>query len=272
MPFASNVDLGEARFALASVVPRLTDLIRGIRNPDAPAIGEWSAGDVAVHLAQVWETLPALGSGAIDSPLSRLDELADLTSSMVRSEGDRDPHAAAARIEAAAAAYLAGPAPGDDTHPWLVEGTRLPASAFACHILNESLVHGHDIARAEGRPWRISSAHAGLAIMGFIFPALSVLDPRAPVDQEKAAGVRACYDVRVRRAGSVRLLFEDGAVSIQLPSRGRVDCHVSADATTLFLLVWSRIGLWPGMLTGKVSVWGRRPWLGVRLPQMLRNP
>jgi hypothetical protein len=191
---------------------------------------------------------------------------------MVRSEENRDLDAAAGRIEEAAAAYLASPAAGNESHPWLIEGTRLPASAFACHILNESLVHGHDIARAEGRAWQISSAHAGLAIMGFIFPALSVLDPRAPVDQEKAAGVRACFEVRVRRAGSAHLVFDDGAVSIQLPSRRRVDCHVSADATTLFLLVWSRAGLWPGVLTGRVAVWGRRPWLGVRLPQMLRNP
>lgn len=272
MPFNSGVDTGEARSALAAVVQRLTALIRTIKDPHAPAVGEWAAGDVAVHLAHVWETLPALGMGELGSPLSHLDDLAGLTSSMVRDDPGRELEAIAVRIEAAASAYLACPTTGRESRPWLVEGTELPASAFACHILSESLVHGHDIAHAEGRPWDISSHHAGLAIMGFVFPALSVLDPRAPVDQQRAAGVRACFDIRVRRAGRAYLSFDDGALSIEPPSARRVDCHISADAAALFLLIWSRTGQWPAILTGRMTGWGRRPWLGPRLAGMMRNP
>jgi hypothetical protein len=272
MPFASTVDAAAARAALASVLPRLTALIRSIRNPEAAAVGEWNAGDVAVHLAHVWETLPALSGGAIQSPIQAFDDLAGLTTSLVRGEADRDMSTIAARIEAAASTYLATPMADGGSRPWLIEGTSLPACAFACHILNESLVHGHDIAHAEGRRWRIDSAHAGMAIMGFLFPALSVVDPRAPVDQQHAAGVRACFDIAVRRAGRVYLVLDDGAVSIESPSRRQVDCHISAEATTLFLLIWSRTSQWPGALTGRLAIWGRRPWLGLRLPSMLRNP
>jgi len=267
-----TVDPTAARAALASVVPRLATLVRSIGNPLAPAVGEWNAGDVAVHLAHVWERLPALAAGGVASPLQAPEELAGLTVAMVREEPARDLEAIAARIEAGASAYLATPITDSAPRPWLVEGTALPASAFACHILNESLVHGYDIAHAEGRPWRIDPAHAGMAIMGFLFPALSVVDPRFPVDQRLAAGLRACFDIRVRRAGRVFLVLEDGALTVEPPSQRPVDCHISAEPATLFLLIWARSDQWSGALSGKLWMWGRRPWLGARLPGMLRNP
>src|SRR5438105_2537973 len=268
----TSVHAAAAQGALASVVPRLTALSRSIRNPAAPAVGEWNAGDVAVHLAQAWESLPELPGGAMESPLHEPGDLAGFTVSMVRNEPGRDLEATAARIEAAASAYLATAVRDEGTRPWLFEGTALPASAFACHLLNESLVHGYDIAHAEGRRWRIDSAHAGMAVMGFLLPALSVIDPRFPVDQRHAAGVQACYDIRMRRISRFFLVFSDGAMSVEPPSRRAVDWHVSAEAATMFLLLWSRTSPWPGLLTGRVAVWGVRPWLGVRLPRMMRNP
>lgn len=268
----ATVDAGEARAALATVVPRLTALIRTIRDRGAPAVGEWSAGEVAVHLAHVWERLPELAAGEIGSPIRRPEDLAELTTTFVRDDPDRDLEAIAARIEAGAAAYLDRVDTDPGRRPWLVEGTSLPASAFACHILNESLVHGYDIARAERRPWRIDPAHAGMALIGFLFPALSVVDPHFPVVQDEAAGVRACFEVRIRGVGRTHLVLEDGALTVETPSDRRVDCHISAEPVTLFLLIWARTSEWPGVLTGRLSLWGPRPWLGVRLPRMLRNP
>jgi hypothetical protein len=267
---SASVEESAVRSALASVVPRLTALVRSIGDRDAPALGEWNAGDVAVHLAHVWETLPALARGELSSPLRDPGELAVLTASMVRGERVRDLEATAGRIEAAASAYLATPA-DDGMRPWLVEGTTLPASAFSCHILNESLVHGYDIAHAERRRWPIDPAHAGMALMGFVFPALSVVDPHFPVDQ-RYADVRARFDLRVRRTGRIVLVLDGGTAAIEPPSERPVDCHLSAEPTTLFLLVWGRTSQWPGALTGRLSVWGKRPWLGIRLPRMLRNP
>jgi hypothetical protein len=268
----ATVDAAAARAALASVVPRLTGLIRSIRNPTAPAVGEWNAGDVAVHLAHAWETLPALAGGALESPLHDPSDLAGFTVAMVRDERSRDLDAAAARIEAAASAYFASPIASNGRRPWLFEGTALPVSAFTCHLLNESLVHGYDIAHAEGRRWLIDPAHAGMAIFGFLLPALSALDPRFPVDQRHAAGVRACYDVRLRRTGRFFLVFDDGALAIEPPSQRRVDWHISAEPATMFLQLWSRTSPWPAVLTGRIRSWGMRPGLGFRLPRMMRNP
>ncbi|TMC49342.1 MAG: SCP2 sterol-binding domain-containing protein [Chloroflexi bacterium] len=268
----TTADAAAARAALASVVPRLTALIRSIRNPAAPAVGEWNAGDVAVHLAHAWELLPALARGDMGSPLHQPDELAGVTTAMVQREPARELEAIAGRIEEAASDYLATPMTDNGARPWMIEGTTLPSSAFSCHLLNESLVHGYDIAHAEGRRWHIDPAHAGMAIMGFAIPALSVVDPRFPVDQRHAAGVRACFDIRVRRTGRFCLVFDDGALTVEAPGERPADWHISAEPATLLLLLWSRTSPWPGMLSGRLRVWGRRPLLGMRLTRMMRNP
>lgn len=267
----TTVDAAAARAALAEVVPRLTALIRSVRNPDAHAVGEWNAGDVALHLAHAWETVPALAGGERDSPIQRVGELAGFTKGLVRGEPGRDLEAAAARIEKAAAAFLDTPADGEP-RPWLLEGTSLPRVAFSCHLLNESLVHGHDIARADRRPWRIEQAHAGMAIMGFVLPALAVVDPRELVDQRRAGHLRACFDMRVRRTGRFFMVIEDGTMRIEAPSDRPVDWHLSAEPATIFLVIWHRTGPWQGLLTGRMTGWGRHPLLGLRLPTLVRSP
>jgi hypothetical protein len=56
--------------ALTEVARRIDRLVRSIDDPAAPAIGHWSTVDVAVHLAHVWENLPALADSNLDSPLT----------------------------------------------------------------------------------------------------------------------------------------------------------------------------------------------------------
>jgi hypothetical protein len=44
-----------------------------------------------------------------------------------------------------------------------------------------------------------------------------------------------------------------------------VDCHISAEPVTFLLMSYNRIGPTMPALSGKVRVWGRRPWLATRL-------
>lgn len=272
MAYESGVEPAAAREALAGVVPRLTSLIRSVRNPDAHAVGEWNAGQVAVHLAHAWEILGPLSRGETQVGLDRPEDLAAYTASMVRKEDGTDLRAAADRIDAAAATYFATPLDDVRARSWLFAGTELPASAFVCHLLNESLVHGYDIARADGQRWQIDAAHAGMAILGFLLPAMSVVDPRFPVVQEEAAGVRACVDIRLRGTGRFFLVLDDGTLHIEPPTARPVDWHLSAHPTAAFLQLWSRTGVLPALLSGRIVGWGRRPHIGLRLPRMLRNP
>ncbi|MGH8901779.1 MAG: maleylpyruvate isomerase N-terminal domain-containing protein [Egibacteraceae bacterium] len=271
----------QARRAVEVVVPRLTALMRSVRDPAAPALGVWNVAEVATHLTQAWDVVPRLAArepnplGGQFHPLGHIMDLAGGTIAAVAQEPERDLQVLADRIEASAAEFLRAcvTARADDHSPWLVEGIKVTRATFVCHLLNESVVHGYDIARPEGRPWAIERAHATLIVLGFLFPVLQALDPRAMVDQRKAAGLRACFEVRVRGSTQrVYLVFDDGALTVDThrPAR-RIDCHLSVDPTAFLLVAWGRTSQWGPIAKGQLTAWGRKPWLGFQFRSLLRN-
>jgi hypothetical protein len=267
------VDWPAAQVALRSATSRVAALVRSLDNPGAPAVGEWVAGDTAVHLCHAWEAVGGIALGEVQSFIGDVWELPGLTAGLVRGDDGRDMSVLADRIEAKAGQvldYLAG-AQTDEERPWFVEGTKVRLSTLTCHLLNESLVHGWDIAHAVGRDWPIDRADAALVLQGFLCPIANLLGSGL-VDQKKAAGVHACYDIRLRGGGRAFFVFDDGFLTVEGPSARRVDCHLSADPTALLLVAWDRQSQWPAIAKGKLMAWGRRPWLGIQLRSFMRNP
>lgn len=288
-PDLPGVDWGQALAALREEEARVATLVRSVQDPSRHAVGRWTVGDVAMHLtqgllivpglaredmAEVHRLVPALADRQALSPLSDVWELGDLTMVGVGADPERDPSVLADRIEARAAAFLdeAANHTADERRAWLVEGTSLPLPVFTCHLLNEAIMHGYDIAKAEGRPWPIEPAHAAMVFDGFIWPVIAALGPRSMVDQGKAAGLRATYDIRVRHGNRYHFVFDDGALSIEPPSSRRVDCHIVADPVAFLMVAYARKSQWEAIAKGKLLAWGRKPWLGPRLRSLMRNP
>ena len=284
-----SVDWPEAQAALREEVRRVVDLLRSVRNPSAHAVGTWSLAEVAMHLSQafvlvpglarsdlsnVYEVLPSMAGLHGDSLIGDVWELGGVTTLGVDSDPERDTRVLADRIEARAAAFLAEAAThrADETRAWLVEGTTVPLPTLTYHLLNESIMHGSDIAKADGKPWAIKRAHAAMVFDGFIWPIFRAMNPRAMVDQKAAAGVHVVYDVRIRGGGRYRFTFDDGVLNIEPPSSERVDCHISADPAALLMVAWGRKSQWEAIAKGQLVAWGRKPWLGPRLRKLLRNP
>ena len=252
---------------------RISDLIRSIEDVDVPALGVWTAGQLAAHVTHVFELDLDLING-VASPLADLDDLAELTQVRVRDEAVREPQALARRVEDAAAAFLsvARDLDGSESREWLGQ-VKATASLLACHIVSETLIHGLDLARAVGGRWPMEPGDAVLAFEGFICPMYQSLGrPGYAVDQVRAAGVTACYDIRVRGGRRVFFVFADGGLSIEPPCDRQVDCHLWVDPRALMLLAWHRTGLARPVLTGQVLPWGRRPWLSFRLPGLIKTP
>ncbi|HET7488588.1 MAG TPA: SCP2 sterol-binding domain-containing protein [Acidimicrobiales bacterium] len=284
---AWRVGWADAQAALRDEVGRVTALLRSRPDPTVPALGDWNFGDLAMHLSQAWIAVPGLarrdlselravaGSGTGDeAPLADVWDLADFSGGAVRSDPERDPAVLAGRIEERAEGFFAACAgcAGDEPRPWLVEGSTVDLTMLTCHLLNEMVMHGADLARAAGRPWPVPPAHAVLVHQGFLLPSMAAMDPRALVDQRAAAGVRATYEVRLRGGGRWRFVFDDGAATVEDPSDRRVDCYVSADPVAMLDVVWARRSQWSAIARGQLLAWGRRPWLGPKLRSMLRNP
>jgi hypothetical protein len=266
----TSVGWAEAQSAVASMASRISSLIRSISDPDAPALGVWTKGQLAAHITHVYEVdLDLLNE--LPPPLDDLADLGELTQAKVRDEAVCDPVALADRVERAAAAFLAiaGHMTGAEPRLW-VGGVKVTASVLACHIMNESMVHGLDLA---GGDWKIQKRDARLAFEGFICPMyVSLGRPTFAVHPENAAGVRATYEIRIRGGGRRFFVFADGGLTIEDPSDRPVDCHLWADPRAIMLLAWHRTGLAGPVLKMQVFPWGRKPWLAFRLPGLLKLP
>ncbi|MGH9278115.1 MAG: SCP2 sterol-binding domain-containing protein [Acidimicrobiales bacterium] len=278
-----------ARRYLKAEVSRVVALLRSIKDPAAPAVGEWSVGDVAMHLSQAWLAVPGLARrdlAAIHAVVPELRDgppqslvhdiwgLGDLTRLGVSSDPERDPAVLADRIEDRAAEYLAlaGDGSAADRRTWLVEGTEVGLATLTCHLLNETIVHGWDIATGDGRRWDISRAPAAMVFDGFLVPVLQTLGPRDMVNQELAVGLRATYELRLRGGSRHVFAFDDGALSVEAPSSRPVDCIITADPATLLLVVWGRQDQARAIVQRQLVVSGPKAWLGPRLRSLMRNP
>jgi hypothetical protein len=132
-------------------------------------------------------------------------------------------------------------------------------------------MHGYDIARAAGRKWRIEPAHAAMVVRQFFVPVLRTLGPRVFVNGEKAAGLRATYDVRLRGHDRLHFIFDDGLLRVEEATSRPVDCHISADPAAFVMVFWTRQNQWSAIAQGKLMAWGRKPWLGPRFRPLLRS-
>jgi hypothetical protein len=76
-------------------------------------------------------------------------------------DGERDLTVLADRIDTNVGEFIGAMERANGFEPvtWLA-GVVLPSAGPACHFLEEMLVHGYDIARAEAKPWPIAPEHA----------------------------------------------------------------------------------------------------------------
>lgn len=265
--------LTEARAALGDVVPRLTALVGQIPDSDRASVGAWRAAQVAAHLSHVFrlETDAIAGRPAPPATVTAAG-MAEFNEGMLAADRERDPAVLADRIGALADEFEEAAARStDDTVSWL-QGARMAPSAVACHLLVECLIHGHDIARATDLRWPIAHRHALLAVEGGVFPLIAALPPTAMVDRDRAGALRACIELRLRGGARTFLAVSDGALTVDSRPRHPVDAHLSADPAALMLTFLRRQGVTKPVLTGKLGLWGRRPWKLARMLTAISPP
>ena len=71
----------------------------------------------------------------------------------------------------------------------------------------------------------------------------------------------------------IRDSFHDGDLVVTPgPPTGRVDCHLLVDPVAFLLVTWARISQWDAIPKGKLLAWGRKPWMGLKLRSLVKNP
>jgi hypothetical protein len=270
--------------AMDELCRRVVVLLRSIEDPSAVALPGWSVGDVALHLSHVTIGDTYAVAQARD-PYGVIDELprelftdafalgraavADVNASLLERDDERDVGRLADRIEErwAVISRLLAQTSEDTLVPWL-GGIQLPVRVVACHLaFSEWLLHGYDIARAIKTPWPIKRADALLFLEGAALPIMSHADPRAFVNQREAKGLSVAYKLKLRGGNETSLRIDDGALTVG--RSGPVDCTISCDPAATTLVMFGRRPLAHAALRGQLLTWGRRPWLALKLPQLL---
>jgi hypothetical protein len=235
--------MAQARAALREVVPRLVTLVRSVPDADSVSVGTWTVGDVAAHLAHVFRLdTDAVAGRPVPEAMVTTAGMAEANAKMLAQDDERAPSVLADRVGTLANEFddIASRSRAAAVE-WL-QGARLPPSAMACHLLEECLIHGHDIAAATGRSWPIQRHHALLAVEGAVLPLIAALPPTAMLNQEKARSFRARFDLRLRGGRRTLMVFDRGSLTLDAGG-ARVDAHLSADPAALMLVFIGRQGI-----------------------------
>jgi uncharacterized protein (TIGR03083 family) len=257
---------------------RFCEMVASVPDPAARASAGWSVADVAAHVttisfvntmllrvAQPPFHMPGLADamaattvdtvhGLNDQVMSHfperdatrlLDMLRHNVDLMLTASRDRDP---------------------GETFSWLGEARPTLAGIFA-HMVNELLIHGNDIARAVKAPWAMPAQDAAL-FFDLVFVGLAngqlgrLLDgSKRPLQRRIAVEFRSGYTT------PVTMVVCDGRLTAEPVGPG-ADAWVRFDPATLNMMMFGRISKLQAVLTRKIIIGGRRPWL---LPAFLRT-
>ncbi|GAA0458442.1 hypothetical protein Aca07nite_64800 [Actinoplanes capillaceus] len=244
------------------------------------ATADWSVADTLAHLSSIaMMDLALVRSGTPGTPgieelraAATVDTVGTMNAIILSHFTQRDPKVLLDAIEGDVIRLLVALDEEDapEAVPWLGQ-SRVPTDGLLAHLLNEIDVHGWDIARAAGRPWRSDPAEAALFfdlfLLGVIRSGYGHLLDR---DGDPHRG-RVSVTFRSGYGTPSTLVLQDGVVHA-VPLERRPDVRLSYDPVILNRMLFGRISHGRALLTGKVRVAGRRPWLLPTFMQTVRLP
>jgi uncharacterized protein (TIGR03083 family) len=262
------------RSAVAAHGERFADLVVA-SDGRTMATADWSVADTAAHVAAIAfmytqivrfdEPIPVIQEQFL---ATNVDTVADLNARTLGLFTERDPATLAERLRADIDDVLRVTEKIDPMTPvtWLGD-SKVPIGGVLAHLVNELQIHGRDIARATERPWPIPPAAAALFFEVFFVELLRHSVGRLLDTDEPPRARRIAVAFRSHHTTPVTIVLHNGQVSVEEPG-GETDARIFFDPPALNLMLFHRISKAHAALTGKIVVWGRRPWL---LPTFLRT-
>ncbi len=225
----------------------------------------WSVGEIGAHVLSGLVLYTAMLAGGPPPWQSLLDGDAENARHLAEIS-EREPALLADAIDVAAPDFRNAFATySEELAPWHA-GLRVLPEVLVGLVVGDILVHGWDLATAVGRNWVIDPPDACLSFSAAV-PVMAHF-----VDQDAARGISATYCVRLRGGPTFTLLFADGTLTTAENRPSRADCRMSVDPVAYLLTAYGRVPVWRQVIRGRLVGYGRRPWLGLKLTSLLRNP
>lgn len=278
-PMVTSDQWRASRSALRDAGNRFADLVASVPDPHGTmATADWSVAVTVAHVVsiadldasimdneEVPDPVPGLRARILDTTVDTVDALNEW---VLRQFTERDTRVLAGRLRADIDTILRASERRDPDEPmtWL-GGARLPLAGLLAHLVNELLIHGYDIARVTGARWTVPSRDAALffdlLLVGLArYGQGKLLDGGGPPRDRRIA-----IEFRSRYTVPVTFVLRQGQVTLEEPG-GDTDARVRFDPAALNLMLFGRISRLRALLTRKVVILGRRPWL---LPAFLRT-
>jgi uncharacterized protein (TIGR03083 family) len=245
---------------------RFCALLRAVDDPSRNAIGKWDIGTVATHVSHIFRMYPSVAYGTPSSVPDHLD-LASAWDKLLEEDRERDPLRVADRIQTYTDEFFDAITRADWTGPIMWHGgLRVPAYILPSLLMNETELHGLDIARAENREWAIPRPNANTVLMG-LYPLLPHY-----LDTDQAKGVNATWELKPRGGSPSYMTVSGGRLNVAERPPGNVDCKISADPVAYLTVGYGRRSQWGALFKGEIVAHGRRPWLGFKFAKLFHAP
>ncbi|MEV7964945.1 maleylpyruvate isomerase N-terminal domain-containing protein [Sphaerisporangium sp. NPDC088356] len=266
------------RTSLREAGDRFAEMVSSAREPHAKATRDWTVVESAAHVASItrWYShmlrfddgphpFPTLEGALLATTVDTVSDVNDVALELFP---ERDPRTLAHLLRTYIGEILRVTEGLDPARPvvWLGD-SRVPLAGVLAHLVNELLVHGWDIASATRTRWVMPPREAALFFDLFLVGMIQQDVGRLLDTGEPALDRRIAVQFHSRYTTPVTLVLRGGRVSSEAPGRD-TDVHLYFDPAALNLLLFGRIGRTRAVATGKLAVWGRRPWL---LPAFLRT-
>ncbi len=265
----SGTNATAAHGRLRTMAERFAALAASAPDPDraVAATPGWSILDTLGHVAMEPSRYNDLAKGGGTWP-ARSSELPAFNAEQIRTLPTRDPQRLAEKLITDTDELLGTIAAFGTESPLMnFDGDqRIRADRSLGTLLGEFVIHGRDIARSLDVRWPVDHSLVPLILDGLHQVMPGWLNP------DRAAGHTAAYRVRLRGLHITHTyVISDGRLAVDPAEDVDVDVHISANPATWLLLSYGRVDQWTPALTGRVLVWGRKPWLATGFSRLFHS-
>jgi hypothetical protein len=266
------------RASVRTTAGRFCELAASVPHPAARASAKWSVAEITAHVATIGflnTMLLRVAEPPFQMPglteaiaATTVDTVHDLNDQVMSHFLERDVSRLLDILRHHVHLMLTASQAHDpsETFSWLGEARPTLAGMFA-HMVNELLIHGHDIASAVKVPWAMPAEDAALFFDLFYVGLANGQTGRLLDGSKRPLPRRIAVEFRSGYTTPVTLVVRDGQLTAE-PAGPGADARVRFDPAALNMMMFGRISKPQAVLTRKVIIGGRRPWL---MPAFLRT-